>query len=224
LRRLGRYHTPHPMSIEEQRQADRFRFLKRLYDISGADKFKQSTYQQVGADIGVSEDEASSIAHYLADKNLIRFVHTRGGIAITANGVDEVERALTNPRQPTTFFPPVINIINVATMTHSQIQQGTVGSSQSMTISGPERDAITRVLNEVREIIASVPLSPEQQADVEGNAATVEAQLRTSKPSRGMIREALDTIAAMLAPFAAAATVVDALVKLAVALGAPGAS
>jgi hypothetical protein len=210
--------------VIRKRQEDRFRFLKRLYDFSGGDKFKWGAYQQIGEDIGVSNDEALTIAEYLADKNLIRFTNRGGGVGITEYGVDEVEAALRHPKQPTAHFPPAVNIMHINTVTNSQIQQGTVGSSQTMTVSGPERDAITRVLKEVRGIITTLPLSPEQRADVTGNAATVEAQLQTSKPSRGMIREALDSIRTILSSSADAATVVDALVKLVIALGAPGAS
>jgi hypothetical protein len=108
--------------------------------------------------------------------------------------------------------------MNIGSITNSQVQQGTVGSSQS-SISGSERDDIVRALAEVREIVGVLPLSPQECADVDGNAATAEAQLQTSKPNRGTIREALAVINETLKPFAEAAGVVATLGKLANLMG-----
>jgi hypothetical protein len=104
-------------------------------------------------------------------------------------------------------------------MTHSQIQQGTVGSSQTM-LTGSERDEIERVLAQVRKIVATLPLSSQDRIDVDGNAATVRAQLGTSKPNRTTIRESIMTIAQTLKPFAEAAGLAAALTKLAMTLTA----
>jgi hypothetical protein len=207
------------MSVQK-RQADRFRFLNRLYDITGGDKLKWPSYQQIGEDIGVSQDEAFTLADYLAGKNLIRWMIQGGGIAITENGVDEVERALTHPTQPTTYFPPVnVLNVNIGTMTNSQIQQGTVGSSQTI-LTGSERAEIEGVLAQVQRIIATLPPSSQERIDVEANVGAVRLQLGTSKPSRSVIREAFVAIRETLQFVADASVVLEAVGKLITVLGA----
>jgi len=195
-----------------KRQADRFRFLRRVYDDAGGNLLTPVAVEEAGTATGLFADEAENIALYLVEKDFIKWASI-GIVMLTQWGIDEVERALLEPDRATSYFPPV-NVMVIGTVSHSQVQQGTSGSSQSMTLSSTEREEITRVLAQVKEILSTVAMSPEQSADVAGNVATVEAQLSTTRPNRGIMREALVIVQEILGPFAAAATVVTAIAKL----------
>jgi hypothetical protein len=198
-------------TVMRKRQDDRERFLKRLYDVSGADEYKWGAYQQIGDDIGVSADEAQTIAQYLASKDYLRWRTLGGGIGITRRGIDAIERGVRRLSPQATSV--ITNILNIGTMTNSQLQQGTMGSSQQI-VSGSERDEVVRTLAQVRAIVATLPLSQSVRNDIEGNVATVEAQLKTSTPNRSTIRDSIRAIADTLKAFGEAAGLVDTLLKL----------
>jgi hypothetical protein len=205
------------MSAEE-RIARRFRFLKRLYDVTDGNKFASETVEQLASDTGIDVDEATNIAQYLAGKNLIQWRTMRGDVSITEWGVDEVERAESDPKEATLYFPPnIVNIMQVETMTGSQIQQGTVSSQ--LLINDVERASIEKLVAQIKDITTGLSLSAEVGADVDGHIGTIESQLRTSKPKRSIIREAAASLQELLSPFAAAAGALDLIQRLVSVLG-----
>ena len=110
----------------------RFQFIHRLYEISGGNEYCDVNKQDIGKELNFSKDDISTIPQYLKGEGLIRYTEFGGSIAITHEGVIEVEKALSEPDQPSHYFPPV-NIINIQHMESSQFQQGTIDSIQKGT-------------------------------------------------------------------------------------------
>ena len=113
---------------------------------------------------------------------------------ITHAGVLEVEAALSEPQKPTEHFPAVYNILHVGTMSGSAIQQGTQHSSQAVSFQQNQVDEVREFLNSLKRDFPQLGLAPEQNADVEADIATVEAQLRSTRPKGTIIKESLHSI------------------------------
>jgi hypothetical protein len=76
----------------ERRQANRSRFLHRLYDFSGGQKFPFGKVDAIGADIGSTPRKPKPLLKSRGEGLLTR-ESLDGSISITVDGVDEVEWA-----------------------------------------------------------------------------------------------------------------------------------
>jgi hypothetical protein len=209
------------MKTVQERQADRFRFLKRLYEVTNADIFSMGQLDEIGRELGLTSDDALAIAQYFTAKNLIEWRATQGLLSLTQWGVDEVETALAHPQEPTAYFPPVasLNIIVAESINNSPVQQGNTNSTQVQSISSQDRDAIRALLESLKVTVAGLQLAQDLRSDAEAHLATVEAQLRASNPKRSIIRESLSTLADILKTAGAAATVVEGVKLLLSSIG-----
>lgn len=117
-----------------------------------------------------------------------------GAIAMTHRGVVEVERALSAPETPTTYFPPVVNILHVQNMVGSQIQQGTHNSAQTQSVALSDLDSIKNLIENLKSGLPNIPLTAEQKNEADAEVQTVEAQLKSSKPKISILQESLKTL------------------------------
>ena len=90
------------MKAPERMQADRMRLLKHLYEATNADIFASELLSVLAKDVGLVEDEATSIATYLVQKGLAKWRSIAGDLCITQPGIDEVEAVLVNTNHSTT--------------------------------------------------------------------------------------------------------------------------
>jgi len=75
-----------------RRRELRRQFLIRLYETTDASVSEFVSAWDLGAELGVAEDEARRIVEYLAEKGWVMVDdHRTGTIRLTASGVDEVE-------------------------------------------------------------------------------------------------------------------------------------
>lgn len=212
------------MDTLAKKKADRFRFLHRLYDRTNGDCHALEDMFDVGADVGLSRDETDRVMQYLYGEGLATHRAIGGAVAMTHSGVREVERALSEPETPTQYFPPVVNILHVQSMVGSQIQQGTHGSIQSQTQSISQNDlaAVQALLTSIRQNLGNLGLSPDALTEAQSEVQTVEAQLRSSKPKPGILRESLRTLRSLVegvASNALAAGILPLFAPVAAALG-----
>jgi hypothetical protein len=84
------------------------------------------------------------------------------------------------------------------TMTGSIIQQGTEGSSATITLGTAELAQIRSLLAEIRDSVQSLDLSRDQAAELRADVASIDAQLQSPKPKFTVIREALSSIRAIM--------------------------
>jgi len=123
------------MSEIEEKKKKRFQFLHRLYELTGGDELKCFDISTIGKELGFDSNLTRNIVQYLKGEGLIKVIGDQGLIGISHPGTIEVEKALSSPDTPTSYFPPV-NIISIGQMISSQIQQA---SSEATTkvISSP---------------------------------------------------------------------------------------
>jgi hypothetical protein len=180
----------------QRRQRERFRFLEALYQRTGDDMSQRVQLEWVAGDINMDPETAAKIAQFLYLEELIALEQGGAGIYITNHGIFEVEQAVTRPKQETQHFPA--NVINVQTMTGSIIQQGTEGSSATITLGSSELAQIRNLLAEINNSIVSFDLSGDQAAELRADVASIDAQLQSPKPKCSVIREALSSIRAIM--------------------------
>lgn len=185
-----------PAAIEEMRKA-RFRFLLRLYTVTGGDELRVANMFDLGKDIGLSPDQTTGVYQYLRGEGLVKARGIGGLIGLTHEGVVEIENSISNPQQPTQHFP-AMSLVVVGQMIGSQIQQ-VVGPVTQTALIQTER------LNELREILAGLEASvaelgiePKRQSDLLAEIRTLNAQLQSSKPETSVIMRGLASIRRIL--------------------------
>ena len=153
------------MNNLEETKARRFQFLNKLYEITGGNRRAYVSMWDLGRELGFDGDQTSTVVDYLTGEGLVEHVAIGGEISLTHYGLKEVESALATPDQPTTYFPPVVNILHVQSMVGSQIQQGTHQSTQSFTWTQPQIDAVREFVALLKEQLPKAALSSQAQND-----------------------------------------------------------
>jgi hypothetical protein len=95
----------------------RLQFLRHLYEVTGGNEYAIVNDQELGNELGFTGDETDKVVRYLEGEHLIETVTFGGNISITHWGIVEIEKALSEPDQPTQYFPPVNVIIGGEQMT-----------------------------------------------------------------------------------------------------------
>lgn len=182
-------------TIDELRKK-RFQFLELLYHKSGGSQLKHLEMWDLGNEVAFSREETQTICEYLDGEGLLKHVTVGGGIAITHHGVREIEEALSHPERPTHYFPAV-NVIHIHHMEQSQIQQGTVGSTQSGSFAF-DSGAVASFMVELKTSLPQLSLDSSARSELDAEVKTVEAQLGSSRPKGAILKESLASIRRVL--------------------------
>ena len=126
------------MDTVAEQELRRFRFLKYLYERTGGSETEIVPDAEAVRGSALSKDDFDLVCDYLLKEGLI--AGTLDAVCLTHAGVVEIEAALSQPDRPTEHFP--VNIIHIERMSHSQIQQGTAGSTQSGTFASLDLAAV----------------------------------------------------------------------------------
>jgi len=183
--------------LEEKRKR-RFIYLNALYEKTDGDTFKHVSMLDLGRGIGFSDEETQNVVNYLNGENLLEIVEFQGIIAISHYGVVNVEEALSSPEKETHYFPPVVNVMNVHTMIGSQIQQGTTGSSQAITLSSADLLSLQQLVKELLKKLPELDLSDSARRETEAEAKTINSQLSSPNPKQSIIKESISSIKTIL--------------------------
>lgn len=188
------------MTTIEEIKRKRFQFLLRLYELTEGDEHKFVSMWEIGQELGFQVDLTQKITQYLTGEGLIKFQAIGGIIGITHWGVREIERALSNPDEPTTHFLPVstINIVSVERMIDSQIQQAGSKSTQVVTICEERLEELKEIIQLLKDSVDQLGLSLLQKSDLQAEIHTIEAQMLSSKPKNKIITECLKSIRSIL--------------------------
>lgn len=205
--------TNFAMDALTKKKSDRFRFLNSLYERTDGDYHVIEDMWEVGAEVGLTRDDTNRAMEYLNGEGLAMYRTMGGGVAITHAGLQEVERALSKPEEPTHYFPAVVNVLHVQSMFGSQIQQGSHGSiqTQSMSISQNELAAIEALVTSLQSEVGALGLGAEARAEADAEMQTLKAQLQSNKPKTGIIRESLKTLRNLIEGVASNAVAADIL-------------
>ena len=173
-----------------ERTIQRFRFLKYLYEATRGCELAHVPHAEVMQGAALSEDDFKAAFIYLMNEGVVD--GTRGSACLTHAGVVEVEAALSQPDRPTEHFP--VNIIHIERMSHSQIQQGTVGSTQSGTFASLDLAAVAEFVGSLKAMLPQLELSGDNEAVAQSDLATIETQLSSPRPKVEIIKESLRSI------------------------------
>lgn len=173
--------------VVDRKRKQRFEYMNALYESAGGREQKFFNLEEVGKEIGFSGEESEAIVEYLHGEGLVRTMGLAGLVSITHLGVMEVEAALQKPDQATQHFPPIHNTINIQSMAHSVIQQGTISSTVGFSMLADERARVETFLAALKEDLKTFALSEDEAAETRAEIATVEAQLNSPKPKTSII-------------------------------------
>lgn len=196
------------MSAEKikELQNHRSQFIKKLYEMAEGNTSRIIHMENVGNELGFDREYSFQIGGYLEGENLLEYVTVGGGVQLTHYGVQEVEEAIANPNEPTEHFTP-FNIINIGTMNNSNIQQGTINSTQIIEQSKiPE---IQDILQKIFDSLEQLELQGSNKEDLKTEIETITTQLKSSTPKKSIISECLGTITSILGNATASALVTE---------------
>lgn len=185
------------MTSIEEKKLNRFRMLKAIYDEVNNDEYTWVNMWEIGRQLNFDRATTEQVTQFLVGEGLIAFRAIGGTIGITHTGIVEIERAESVPDQPTTYFPPV-NIINVGQMVNSQIQQSSPRATQTQTITSDESSKLQATLLEIQNSIDKLNITEDTKQELISNIHTIEAQLKSPKPKRSIIKETVASIRSIL--------------------------
>jgi hypothetical protein len=168
----------------------RFRFLKYLYERTGGRETEIVPDAEAMQGSALSKEEFDLVCDYLLKEGLVE--GTFDAVCLTHAGVVEIEAALSQPDQPTEHFP--VNIIHIEQMSHSQIQQGTVGSTQSGTFASLDVAAVAEFVRGLKAQLPQLGLADDDEAVAQSDIVTIETQLSSPRPKAEIIKESLRSI------------------------------
>ncbi len=180
-----------------QKQAQRFQFLHKLYEVTDGDKFADINMFELGTSLGYSRELTSSLVQYLEGEGLIEGNSFGGGISISHRGVVEVEQALTKPEIPTDHFPA--HVVNVyGNMIGSQIQQASPGASQVLQSAEAQQVRVRELVRLIESSLDQLGLDQEASAEIRSDLGSIKAQLDSPKPKFPIIALSLGSIRGVL--------------------------
>lgn len=181
----------------ERKRAQRLAFMRRLYERTDGELLEEIPQETLANDLGWDLKTTNRVFDYLINEGLAECPSFGGGASITHEGVREVERALTEPDQPTEHFPPAVTVHFHGNVVGSQVQAGTVRSGQHQVAAEIDRGCALHVVNELRNVLADGRVDPAVRAQGQASLVAVEAQLNLEKPNAGLLREGLQTLRAI---------------------------
>lgn len=206
------------MNAIEEMKEKRFQFLHRLYELTGGDESKLFSMFEIGEERGFDRDLTVKIEQYLYGEELINHRLECGTrdreIAISHWGVRAVEEALGNPDRPTHYFPAVINITSIGTMTDSQLQIDSSGATQVATFKDNRYEELKEVIQSLKESIDQLGIDQQQKSELQVDIQTIEAQMSSPKPKTAIITDCIDSIKRILEGAASSALASSLLSKI----------
>ena len=108
-------------------------------------------------------------------------------------------------------------------MTNSNIAQASNGATQTVSITPEVKEDIAKLVSVLKEILDKQDLKQEQSDELKSDISTIESQLGSPKPKKGIISESLSsaknilenasTIAVTVAPIVAQITSILGMIR-----------
>ncbi|MCE5175799.1 MAG: hypothetical protein ABFC90_07150 [Bacteroidales bacterium] len=184
------------MGIDDKKNA-RFLFLEKLYDTTDGNSTYIVDMWELGTELGFDREKTHNIVDYLTDEGLIEPKALGGGIAITHEGIIEIEDSQSNPDSPTRHFLPM-NVIHIENMNNSVIQQGTSLSTQTINFNVDKSEDLKKLINEIENIKEQITLDRMVFDELVSEMDTLKSQIKSPKPKSIIITESLKTIRSIL--------------------------
>jgi hypothetical protein len=190
-----------------ERQKQRFQFLNKIFEETNGNQHITVNMWDIGNELGWDKEITQLAVQYLVGEGLVKFRSLGGGIGITHPGVTEVESAIANPEEPTTYFPALINmtgdfrgaILNIGS-TLTDVSQ-TVGALSH--VDDAVQIELQRLIEQLKEALQETP--PEESEAVAWAAESLVDAAVEEKPNRfkveiskdGLIKAAKNIAATM---------------------------
>jgi hypothetical protein len=97
----------------------------------------------------------------------------------------------------------------------SQVQQGTTGSTQSISLTQTEVETLENIMKQLSGQLSELALKPQQRAQVKAEIETVQSQLKSPSPSRIVLSECIRSVTNILEGCAGSILAAGLLHKLA---------
>ncbi|MFT3961626.1 hypothetical protein [Propionivibrio sp.] len=195
----------------KEKQKTRLSLLHKLYELSGGDQHQYINGGVLAEACGISDtDQFKTAIDYLEGEYLVETKRVSMGIPallrIKHAGVVEVEGAFSKPNEPTSHFMPV-NVLYVNQMVGSSIQQGTINSTQTSTISFEVGaiEELRKFVEVASTLIATTNHSDLAWQEIKAEIDTLQAQSESPKPKVTIVRECLNSISRLCEGAAAGA-------------------
>lgn len=187
----------------EAKKAGRLQFMLVLYDaVDGFDaQFVELTRIATSLGLRTSDPlekvEVLKRVRYLQGEGLISVSGPPadpGSIAITHQGVREVEQARSNPERPTEHFP-AIDSLELDPVSPARPSPADPSSSESLgSLSEQDRLEVVRITQSLRTWADQLGLEEQQRAELEADVKTIEAQLESPVPKVRLIECSMESI------------------------------
>lgn len=152
-------------------------FLIRLHEQTGGDSSVQVSMYDIGAQLGLERETASDVAQELIASMLVEIRTLSGGIGISADGSQLVKKLIGAAASGRNEF---------ATLNDGPI------------LDSAGRQAVEQIAAEVKNQAGRLGLDFDTLTELTADLKTVDAQLGSSRPKTGIIRECLYSILEVL--------------------------
>ena len=183
------------LDIEEKKKS-RYKFLKKLHELSGGDEDTSFNMFAIGETFGFDRELTVNIINYLENMGLIKW-RGSGDISISRDGSIEIEAALSQPDKPTKHFAPVDSLITVGDTKDTQRQEGR-SKTQEIVVGKAMRERVQALILLLKESIDTLNLEPDKKSDLTADIHTIEAQMTSSQPKTTVLAPCLDSIQEIL--------------------------
>ena len=171
-------------------------FLQKLYDTTDGNSASMVDMWELGSELGFDRGKIHNIVDYLTNEGLIE-PKALGVIAITHDGIIEIEDSQSDPDSPTRHFLPV-NVIHIENMNNSAIQQGTSYSTQTNNFNVDKTGDLKRIITEIENIKEQITLDRLVFDELVCEIDTVKSQIKSPKPKNIVVIESLKSIRSIL--------------------------
>jgi hypothetical protein len=152
-------------------------FLIQLYEKTKGDPTAQVSMYDIGAELGLERDAASSVAQELIGSMLVEIKSLSGGIGISADG-SHMARKLTEPAISASDELVVLD--------------------DSPIINPAGRQVVEQIVSELKNQAGSLGQDFDTLSELMADLKTIDAQMESSRPKTAIIRECLFSVLSVL--------------------------
>ena len=163
------------MSLYEIDEIGR-KFLLQLYQQTNGDSTVQASMYDLGEELGLDRDASSRVAEQLIALQLVEIVTLAGGIAISNDGLKEIQASFGESA--------------AAGETIAQLgNQPVLDQSRSQAVAG--------VIDQLKARAGNLGLEFERLAELMADLKTIDAQLDSPCPKTAIVRECLRSLTSL---------------------------
>lgn len=184
----------------KEKQKTRLAVLHKLYELSGGDVSKYVNAGKIAESCGITDSsELKTAVDYLEGEYLVEAQRITFGIPamlrIKHSGVVEVEGAFSKPNEASQHFMPV-NVLYVNQMIGSSVQQGTINSSQTatVTIQSSAVEELKKFVEVASAALSTVKTDNPLWQEVKSEVDTLRAQSFSPNPKASIVKECLGSL------------------------------